>query len=407
MPIYRNGFFNSSVNRTSSERAFGLGFRVMIMALALLAAGTMVSAATPPLKDYLKALFEAAESLDGNASAIFLSPGRDPSEKPTLAASLDELIRYMEDCEPFSLESAQRKPQAFTLGGTRNNWRGGMVVWRNDVFPVDFFVRKNGNWRTAGGSDVRRFLGNLQRQPWFEWNSQRTFTYRPTGAANRIFAQLRSVTGGSKGLRLFRGTTTYEALLFEFGQTLANRRPLDPKWRERLKSARDEIAAHFEKFYRAYEKGVAEKWATPAEVKEHREKWEVVVKRNESLNQKAASAKDESAIRDYLRNCLVGLLSQGEFCGLFTTPDPERAKLFSKGRVLDFAFEWGILKELQKAGRLYVGFEKMRDHSGEDVQVEIGFLGAGNDLNGTRWLADIIMSAFRSSKTEKNSELFN
>ena len=405
MPSFISRLLNPSrrfpaTGRVSRTLSLAIIAGVLVLGLAT------ANAANPALKDYLQALLVAATPLDGNASAVFLSPGRDPAEKPTLASNLDELIRYLEDFEPFSLESAQRKPQAFTLGGTRNNKRGGMVVWRNDIFPVDFFVRRNADWRTAGGKDARRFLSDLQRQPWFQWDG-RAFTCRPTGAGERILAMFKAASGNSQGTSLYRGTTTYEALVLEYGQALATRRPLDPNWRESLKAARAEIAAHAEKFYRAYEKGIAEKWATPDMVAEKRAKWETVVKRNQDLAQKADAAKDDAAIRTYLRECMIGLLSQGDFCGLFTTPDRERAKLFSKGRVLEFALDWGKVAEIQKTGRLYIGFEKMGNGNGEDVQVEIAFLGAGDDPAGTRWLADVVISAFRGSKPEQTSQLFN
>ncbi|MBF0410185.1 MAG: hypothetical protein HQM10_22765 [Candidatus Riflebacteria bacterium] len=361
--------------------------------------------AVPPMKDFLKALAVAAKPLNGDDSAIFLSPGRDPSEKPTLTSGIEEVLGYLADFEPFSLSLAQRTPQAFTIGGTMNSKRGGMIVWCNDVFPGDFFVQRISECNNSESGGPSGFFANIFKQPWFQW-SNRGFTYYPSGAGERIFALMKSSAGQSKILRLYRGTTNFESQILDLGRKLEWREPIDSKWRSRLKVSLEEIAKHAEEFLRAYEKGVTEGWATPADVETKREKWVAIVKRNEELIKASEGAKDKAAIKNFVRFALAGLLSQGEFCGLFTTPDSERAKLFSKGQVVEFNIEWETLTGLLKRGKLYVGFEKIFGGEQEDVQVEIGFLGS-NDQNDTLQLADVIIHSYRRSRAEKPSVLFN
>jgi hypothetical protein len=397
---------NSIYNNLTGFLAYAIA--ILIFGFSVLAFAGPASA-EPNLKDYLTALSAAAKPLDGERSANFLSPGRDPEERPTLSASVDEMIRYYDDEMSrtlLSLEKAAVSPQAFTLGGTMNCKRGGMIVWRNDIFAADFFVRRHGAWQKAGSVNAGKLVSGLLCQPWFNLDGV-SFVYRPSGAGARILQFMKAAAGKEKGLRLYRGTTDFEAQVLEIGRKLAARESLDPRWREELKTNLQKIADHAEKFYRAYEKGISEGWAKPADTEEKKQKWQAVVKRNQEIMRGAEWAKDDDQVRNFVRGTLTGILSQGEFCGIFTTPDRKRAKLFSKGRVVEFAPSWEALEGLLARGKLYVGFEKMYEGGDkESVQVEIGFMGAGGEEEAGR-LVDIISRSYRGSSPEKPTELFN
>jgi len=358
------------------------------MASAALLTGILATAAVamPPIDAYLAALIEAARPLDGGASAAFLSPERDPDERPTLVQKLEEIRPYWLD-EDLSLEASLSAPQPFTLGGTMNSKRGGMIVWHGDIFAADFFVQ--------------HYAGSL-RQPWFAWDGA-TLTLHPDGAAEQIFAHMRAAADGPT-LRLYRGTTAYEALVFELWQSVDRGQELAGDWRDRLSTTLQAISSHAEEFYRAYEKGVTEGWATQADVDEMRMKWDRALARHRELMAGAAAATDRAAMAAYLHSSLVRLLTQSQFSGLFTTPSNERAALFSKGRVVEFAFSWDELEGLLRRGKLYVGFEKMYDGTAEDVQAEMGFMGSVGEADE---LAVTMLKAYRGSVAADSSTLFN
>lgn len=337
-----------------------------------------------PLSDFLQRLAAAAEPLERSGYIAFLAEPETLDEvetASTLSSQLGSLVPYLTE-DDLSLEKARHSPQPLVMGSTPGHFRGGLAVWRDGVFPIDHFARRQ---------------ASALQQPWFEREPAGDFRHHATGAAAAILERsLQDLPAGTGRITLHRGTTAYESLLLE----LAHREgPIEDPDLAAVRAAMTRIVDH--------DRVVLESWET-LQREGHVEAAEVEIKRQRYLASVERAGERERAMWDAVpgerRAVLLGSLSLlvegSEFLGEFMTPDLERAQLFAKGRVVSFSVPVESLRKKLAAGELYVGLEKI----GDAPAVEIGFL-AGE--SGARDLATGLAEWFTRAAAAGDSQLFN
>lgn len=118
------------------------------------------------------------------------------------------------------------------------------------------------------------------------------------------------------------------------------------------------------------------------------------------------SVQSEPQAVAFLDDSLARFARRSFFGGLFATGDADRAAMFSKGRVLHYELPASTLASLVRAGRAYIGLEKI----GEDVSVELGFFGATRGGSHDSAAPDGVQSlsgSFREATENSSGQLFN
>lgn len=376
------------------------GLEHAAIALALSATALAGGVDSPALRRYVDSLAAAAAPLSPAQSVAFLAePTGDPGVK-SLADQLRSVAPYLAE-EDLSLAAAARAPRALTLSSSRGHFRGGLAVWQDDVFPIDHFVR---SFETGQGP-ARGPRGALTRaltQPWFGWNrGTGGLVFRPSGADERLLEMLvASLPVGAATISLHRGTTAYEARLLEL-LAAPRDRPIEPNWRRKLETARQELLDHSRHMVQAWQSLVEDGTVPHSELELRSERDRTLAAwARESSEQADRAAGNSSDVHAYLAGSLAKLLRTSRFLGEFVTPDRERARLFAKGNVVSFAVRPAELCALRARGRLYVGLEKIGDHPA----IELGLLAEeGEELQ----LVELLVRCFAGAALAGRSELFN
>jgi len=332
-----------------------------------------------------------------------------PRYKQSLSISLNEVIRYYTEDE-FSYDSSLTKPQTLVVGGRpAYRGKGGFVVWSNDVFPSDFFVRQSDLLSSSKSKLVSTLPGNLQKQPWFAWDSKTAkLVYSQSGAAQQILTKVVATARDHTKLPLFRGTTPYEALVFQVNREIEQSRLVED-WRERLTKAFNENVSYAKQEVESYEKLEKD---SPGDFKSELKEAVSGYKRVLNLQKKLTSVQgftgnNPEQVKKALRLSLAMLLNQGDFLGLFTTPDRSRAELFSKGQVIEFVMSVDKLQEALKSGEAYIGFESFEVTQAKyQPAIEIALFSLPKSPNGDA-IIELIFQSFAEATPTAASTIFN
>src|SRR5690606_36283907 len=120
----------------------------------------------------------------------------------------------------FELSDAMGEPVllAVTLA---DRFGGGAALLRNNVFPNEFFNRFYAERIPSDRSQNSLkawWRGIIDNQPWIEWSpSTQSMKVRPKGAQVQI---LTALTASTQSLKLYRGTTTFEASMLDLIRAL-------------------------------------------------------------------------------------------------------------------------------------------------------------------------------------------
>ncbi len=346
----------------------------------------------PPLPEYLEKLERAAKPLTPREGGAFLSGPAGGVEGSSMSKQLRSVGPHLR-AHDLSLEAAATSPQLLKIGSARGFQRGGLAVWKNDVFPVDYFVRRH-------AEGARAEIG--KREPWFRWDASRSeFEFRDSGSNARLLELVRNGRKSPEKIALYRGTTAYEALLLELGRD-ATGAARDASWREALRSTLREIVDYKKSTLAAYVELAREGMVTETDARTRQAKYDAVVRLAEDRISTAERARTADQIRAFARDSLDRLLADGSFGGGFVTPDPDRAAMFAKGRVVRFDVPFEELDRLLRSDRLYVGLEAID----QQPAVEIGFLPPADGAGGER-LGDLLLRSFSTSTAAGSSQLFN
>lgn len=363
------------------------------------------SAAPTSLREILDALGPAARALSNVQSAAFLADPQGVGEFPGLAHVVDATAPYIDptDRELIDVEKAQQAPQTTKMGTGPGRNRGGITVWRNDVYPADFFVKHHAAVN-LGLLPANQLRERAAEQPWFEWKPEtRSYEFHAHGAQHRILEQLETLSsssGDAPRLQLYRGTTAYESLLFSLQRALAEDR-LPPDWRNQLTSAMQQIVDHTSSTLKAWEELLDDKSVDPSEVEPKREAFISASQVAADLEVSLASATSDEQIGALLQHEVDALLRRSIFAGLFVTLDPARASDFSKGFVVSFDVSVEDLKKLLARSELYAGFEAI----GDSTAVELAFLPSATGNVGE--LTELLARSYRGSEQKEAGNLFN
>lgn len=366
---------------------------------------------TIPITDvraFISELTKAAEDAEAQSyqTRDFLRDA-EPRKQQSLSKILLGEGAYLSK-EELPLDQAWKIPQAVVLGGSpRYSGKGGLVTWKNDVFPSDFFVRHHDKPTKKQGVKIDNLFTDLESQPWFQWKNS-AFSFKTSGASARILDLLLASQKNSRTVTVYRGTTRYEALLLNLNRQLtSNTFPHD--WREQLKLAFNEIANHAYESLKANEQLDTEFPGTfLKDIAIQRRSLERTLKLGKTLARLQAQAgSSPDQVRETISASLFLLLKQGTFYGLFTTPDRNRAAEFSKGEVVELRLSAEQLKKLLQVGNAYIGFESFEISKGVfSPSIEIALFAKGNEKSISETM-DIILDSFVKAEPHVPSQIFN
>ncbi len=361
------------------------------------AASTALTA--PPIQDFLQALIDACAGLTPERTRCFLAEAPSAPTVRALGEHIATEKKYLQE-QDSPLPAALQSPKAWKMGDSRGHQRGGMALWRNDVFPNDFFVAQFASSRqsAAAGADVRERIG---RQPWMEWDAARgSLAFHADGASRRLLDHLQQQLGGTS-VTLYRGTSLLESTLLDVQQQAA-RGTVPSGWQATLRAALQQPVDHARKEVAAWEGLVKDRLVEPVELDDKQRALAAAQAFGDQIDAAARAATTPAAVESFARKALATLIEQGRFGGEFVTPDKERAAAFSKGKVVQFDVTFDALRAQLDKGALYVGLEQI----GDRPAVELAFLpDAGS--NDARGVVATLTQAYAGSTDAAASQLFH